>query len=152
MQVTGDSYTYTWGITGLADYIPAWAQEGGREAMLERLRDPEQRRQIAKDFVTEEPYLANIGWHRVRLGVNDPEINGKLVEEVSEMREQPANGFGTLNIVSEHRECSQRRFPILQLRLFGNALPAYGTRYQRRSAGEHAVYGVDRQDIHPCRI
>jgi N-acyl-D-amino-acid deacylase len=90
MQVTGDSYTYTWGITGLADYIPAWAQEGGREAMLERLRDPEQRRQIAKDFVTEEPYLANIGWHRVRLGVNDPEINGMLVEEVSEMREQPA--------------------------------------------------------------
>lgn len=90
MKVTGDSYTYTWGITGLRSYIPAWAQEGGVEAMLERLRDPEMRERIAGDFVTEPPYLANIGWHRVRLGVDDPEINGMLVEEVSEMRSQPA--------------------------------------------------------------
>jgi N-acyl-D-amino-acid deacylase len=89
MSITGDSYTYTWGITGLSDYIPAWAQEGGREAMLERLRDPEERKRIARDFVTEPPYLANVGWHHVRLGVADPEVNGKLVEEVSEMREMP---------------------------------------------------------------
>ena len=90
MKVTGDSYTYTWGITGLRSYIPAWAQEGGVGAMLERLRDPEMRERIAGDFVTEPPYLANIGWHRVRLGVDDPEVNGKLVEEVAEMRSQPA--------------------------------------------------------------
>ena len=89
MEVTGDSYTYTWGITGLSSYIPAWAQEGGVEAMLERLRDPAARERIAGDFVTEPPYLANIGWHRVRLGVDDPEVNGKLVEEVSEIRSQP---------------------------------------------------------------
>ncbi|MGH9321886.1 MAG: N-acyl-D-amino-acid deacylase family protein [Vicinamibacteria bacterium] len=89
LRVTGDSYTYTWGITGLSDYIPAWAQEGGREAMLERLRDPEERKRIARGFVTEPPYLANIGWHHVRLGVADPEVNGKLVEEVSELREMP---------------------------------------------------------------
>ena len=90
MKVTGDSYTYTWGITGLRSYIPAWAQEGGVGAMLEWLRDPEMRERIAGDFVTEPPYLANIGWHRVRLGVDDPEVNGKLVEEVAEMRSQPA--------------------------------------------------------------
>ena len=89
MEVTGDSYTYTWGITGLSSYIPAWAQEGGVGAMLERLRDPAARERIAGDFVTEPPYLANIGWHRVRLGVDDPEVNGKLVEEVSEIRSQP---------------------------------------------------------------
>lgn len=90
MKVTGDSYTYTWGITGLASYIPAWAQADGRDAMLERLRDPEARKRIAAGFVTEPPYLANIGWHHVRLGVEDPEVNGKLVSEVSEMRGQPA--------------------------------------------------------------
>ena len=89
VQISGDSYTYTWGITGLSSYIPAWVQEGGRQAMLERLRDPEQRKRIAEDFVDEEPYLANVGWHHVRLGVDDPEVNGKLVEEVSEMREMP---------------------------------------------------------------
>lgn len=89
IAITGDSYTYTWGITGLSSYIPAWAQEGGRQAMLQRLRDPDARARIAGDFVDEPPYLANIGWHRVRLGVRDPEVNGKLVEEVSEMRQQP---------------------------------------------------------------
>ena len=88
MQVTGDSYTYTWGITGLSAYIPAWAQEGGTQAMLERLRDPSERERIAEDFVTEPPYLANIGWHRVRLGVNDPEVNGKLVSEVAALWER----------------------------------------------------------------
>jgi N-acyl-D-amino-acid deacylase len=89
MQVTGDSYAYTWGITGLSSYIPAWAQEGGRQAMLERLRDPEQRARIAAGFVDEPPYLANIGWHHIRLGVRDPEVNGKLVSEVAELRGQP---------------------------------------------------------------
>jgi N-acyl-D-amino-acid deacylase len=89
IPITGDSYTFTWGITGLASYLPAWAQEGGRQAMLARLRDPEQRRRIAAGFVTEPPYLANIGWHHVRLGVADPEVNGRLVSEVAEMRSQP---------------------------------------------------------------
>ncbi|HET7294132.1 MAG TPA: D-aminoacylase [Vicinamibacteria bacterium] len=89
LDVTGDAYTYTWGITGLSAYIPAWAQAGGREAMLERLRDPAERQRIAKGFVDEPPYLANIGWHHVRLGVRDKEANGKLVSEVAAMRGKP---------------------------------------------------------------
>ena len=88
LKVTGDSYTYTWGITGLRAYIPAWAQAGGVDAMLERLRDPVARERIAAGFVTEPPYLANIGWHRVRLGVDNPDINGKLVSEVARLTEQ----------------------------------------------------------------
>jgi N-acyl-D-amino-acid deacylase len=88
LKVTGDSYTYTWGITGLRAYIPAWAQAGGVDAMLERLRDPVARERIAAGFVTEPPYLANIGWHHVRLGVDNPDINGKLVSEVARLTEQ----------------------------------------------------------------
>jgi N-acyl-D-amino-acid deacylase len=89
LKVTGDAYTYTWGITGLSSYIPAWAQAGGREAMLARLRDPGERKRIARGFVSEPPYLANIGWHHVRLGVRDKEINGKLVSEVAALRGKP---------------------------------------------------------------
>ena len=89
LKVTGDAYTYTWGITGLSSYIPAWAQAGGREAMLKRLRDPAERKRIARGFVSEPPYLANIGWHHVRLGVRDKEINGKLVSEVAALRRKP---------------------------------------------------------------
>ena len=88
LKVTGDSYTYTWGITGLRDYIPAWAHEGGLEAMLERLRDPVERARIAATFVTEPPYFANIGWHHIRLGVDNPDVNGKLVSEVASLTER----------------------------------------------------------------
>ncbi len=90
LRVTGDSYTYTWGITGLSSYIPAWAQEGGRNAMLKRLRNPAERKRIAQGFVSEPPYLANIGWHHIRLGVRDKQINGKLVSEVAALRGKPA--------------------------------------------------------------
>jgi N-acyl-D-amino-acid deacylase len=94
INVTGNSYTYTWGITGLSSYIPAWAQEGGRQAMLKRLADPSDRRRIAKGFVSEPPYLANIGWHRIRLGVRDKAVNGKLVSEVAaERRQAPEEVF-----------------------------------------------------------
>ncbi|MBI4475608.1 MAG: amidohydrolase family protein [Acidobacteria bacterium] len=88
MNVTGNSYTYTWGITPLSAYIPAWAQEGGRQAMLKRLADPSDRQRIAKGFVSEPPYLANVGWHHVRLGVSDKAVNGKLVSEVAADRRQ----------------------------------------------------------------
>jgi N-acyl-D-amino-acid deacylase len=102
LKVTGDSYTYTWGITGLSSYIPAWAQEGGREAMLKRLSDPVQRQRIAKGFVSEPPYLANIGWHHIRLGVRDKTINGKLVSEVAAARGKPAEEV-FMDVVLEQR-------------------------------------------------
>jgi len=88
LKITGDSYTYTWGITGLRDYIPAWAHDGGLEKLLERLRDPAERERIAATFLTEPPYFANVGWHHIRLGVDDPEVNGKLVSEVASLTER----------------------------------------------------------------
>jgi len=104
LKVTGDSYTYTWGITGLRAYIPAWAQAGGVDAMLERLRDPVARERIAAGFVTEPPYLANIGWHRVRLGVDNPDINGKLVSEVASLTERaPEDVFMDVVLEQEGR-------------------------------------------------
>jgi N-acyl-D-amino-acid deacylase len=88
LKITGDSYTYTWGITGLRDYIPAWAHDGGLDKLLERLRDPAERERIAATFVTEPPYFANIGWDRIRLGVDNPDVNGKLVSEVASLTER----------------------------------------------------------------
>jgi N-acyl-D-amino-acid deacylase len=101
LKITGDSYTYTWGITGLRDYIPAWAHDGGLEAMLERLRDPVERERIAATFVTEPPYFANIGWHHIRFGVENPEVNGKLVSEVASLTERaPEEVF--MDVVLDH--------------------------------------------------
>src|SRR5262245_38255116 len=58
LKVTADAYPYTWGITGLPDYMPSWALAGGREALLARLRDPEQRKRIAAGFTTDPPHYA----------------------------------------------------------------------------------------------
>ena len=45
-----DVYPYLAGQTGLGSLIiPAWAQEGGRDAMLLRFKDPEQRSRIAHE-------------------------------------------------------------------------------------------------------
>jgi N-acyl-D-aspartate/D-glutamate deacylase len=90
VKITADAYPYTWGITGLSDYLPVWAQADGIDSMLARLRDPEQRRRIAKGFRTEEPFYLT-SWDRVRLGVSDPAINGKLVSQVAEMRHKDAD-------------------------------------------------------------
>src|SRR5262249_5262398 len=84
--ITADAYPYTWGITGLADYMPSWALEGGREALLARLRNPEERKRIARAFTASPPHYATMGWHNVRLGVNDPRVNAKLVSEVAAER------------------------------------------------------------------
>jgi N-acyl-D-amino-acid deacylase len=40
LKITADMYTYTAGGTGLAASMPPWVQDGGNEAMLERLKDP----------------------------------------------------------------------------------------------------------------
>jgi len=45
-----DAYPYLAGQTGLvALIIPAWAPDGGRDAMLKRFKDPEQRARIVKE-------------------------------------------------------------------------------------------------------
>jgi N-acyl-D-aspartate/D-glutamate deacylase len=46
-----DAYPYLAGQTGLgALLVPAWAQDGGRDAMLERFKDPRQRARIVTEI------------------------------------------------------------------------------------------------------
>jgi len=52
MSITADMYLYPAGGTGLNAGLPAWAHEGGDEAMLARLRDPETRERIKQEINT----------------------------------------------------------------------------------------------------
>ena len=45
-------YPYTAGGTGLPATLPLWAQEGGREKMLERLANPDDRAKCASEIET----------------------------------------------------------------------------------------------------
>jgi N-acyl-D-amino-acid deacylase len=51
-HVSATMYPYTAGGTGLAATLPLWVQEGGREKMLERLKDPATRAKARQEIET----------------------------------------------------------------------------------------------------
>lgn len=50
LPVSADMYTYPFSGTGLSSCIPPWAHDGGFEAMIARLKDPETRQRIKGDM------------------------------------------------------------------------------------------------------
>jgi N-acyl-D-amino-acid deacylase len=62
LAVTADMYTYAASSSGLDWLTPAWSQEGGHKAWVQRLRDPATRRRIMAEMAYEgdeweNPYL-----------------------------------------------------------------------------------------------
>ena len=53
LDVTFDVYPYAASSSGFSQCLPTWAQSGGRDALLARLRDPQTRRQIRADMLKE---------------------------------------------------------------------------------------------------
>ena len=53
MDVTADVYPYVAAGTGLAAMLPTWAQAGGRDSLLARLRDPATRARLRADSTGE---------------------------------------------------------------------------------------------------
>jgi N-acyl-D-amino-acid deacylase len=51
LPVTADMYPYPYSGTGLDACLPPWAHEGGHDALLARLRDPETRAAIKADMI-----------------------------------------------------------------------------------------------------
>jgi N-acyl-D-amino-acid deacylase len=84
LKITADMYTYTAGGTSLAFCLPPWAHEGGTEALLKRLREPETRARIAKEM--REP---GKGWENLYRAAG-PE--GILLVEFAEESLKPLTG------------------------------------------------------------
>ncbi|MDP6490749.1 MAG: D-aminoacylase [Kiritimatiellia bacterium] len=55
LPVMADRYPYTAGATDLDVVFPSWFAEGGREAILKRLADPEQRRRLRTELLDSRP-------------------------------------------------------------------------------------------------
>ncbi|MFO0957937.1 MAG: D-aminoacylase [Isosphaeraceae bacterium] len=64
VDVRANVYPYTRGNNDLASIVPPWAHEGGRPAMLERLRDPGLRDRMKKEIRDGLP-----GWYNHYLAV-----------------------------------------------------------------------------------
>jgi N-acyl-D-amino-acid deacylase len=107
LEITADMYTYPASATGLDAVIPLWTQEGGIDAWVERLKDPEIRaRALAemRDQTNPSNRWNNVGPERTLLiGFKNPELKqyiGKYLSEVAEIRgEDPAET--ALNLVVE---------------------------------------------------
>ncbi len=98
LHITADMYTYTAGSTGLSASMPPWAHEGGQDALIERLRDPEIRERIGREMVTPTDL-----WENLYLEAGSPQnillvgfkqdslkyLTGKTLAEVAEMRGTP---------------------------------------------------------------
>jgi len=55
LDVSADQYPWTASSNGLVDSLPSWLQEGGRDRLQQRLRDPAARSRARRDFLGENP-------------------------------------------------------------------------------------------------
>ena len=94
LRITADMYTYTAGATGLDASMPLWVQAGGREAWIERLRNPAIRARVAAEM-----RAPGRGWENLFYGAGPDQILlaefdnpalrhyvGKTLAEVARMR------------------------------------------------------------------
>jgi N-acyl-D-amino-acid deacylase len=90
LHITADVYTYAASGTGLNASIPAWVQEGGFEASLERMKDPVLRERIAREMLEEPSEWEIFSPDGILLvGFKTDELKpltGKTLAEVAQMR------------------------------------------------------------------
>jgi N-acyl-D-aspartate/D-glutamate deacylase len=99
-----DAYPYLAGQTSLgALLVPAWAQDGGRDAMLERFKDPQLRARIVRE--TEQAMNARFGGPS---GVYLPRTGQELVDIMRE--QQVSAGEAVIRILEEGNTTAILRF------------------------------------------
>ncbi|MFA5869775.1 MAG: D-aminoacylase [Candidatus Bathyarchaeia archaeon] len=79
IDVAYDQYPYVASSTGLAAIIPHWGHEGGPEKMMERLRDPEQRKRMAREQRMERDWDGVL----VVYAKNNPQYNGRTIADIA---------------------------------------------------------------------
>lgn len=90
LDVTCDAYPWTAGVTPMIDYLPHWAQEGGTDETLIRLKDLTMRRKIRdnmeKGIPGEESLSKEMGWDRVMISAcpSNRKYEGRTVKEIVE--------------------------------------------------------------------
>src|SRR5688572_8277091 len=113
LDVAADMYLYTAGGTSLSAVVPSWAADGGREKMLERLKDPASRARLKNEIKTGSPGWWNIveaagGWKQIVLASSgNPEhkrFENKNIEQIAkEWNKDPADAAFDLIAESNNR-------------------------------------------------
>ena len=95
LQITADIYPYSASSTGLSAILPPWVKEGGTEAFMRRLKDPEIRKRVIQEvrFPSGEwdagLETAGSAENVLLVGFRNPKLRpltGKTLAEVAQMR------------------------------------------------------------------
>jgi N-acyl-D-aspartate/D-glutamate deacylase len=112
LTVSATQYPYTAGGTGLIAVLPGWAQEGGRPAAIERLKDPALRARMRRDIETTidgwENLVAAAGFDGIQIAsvpaTADQGVIGKRIAQIaSERGEDPWDTLFRLLIETDGR-------------------------------------------------
>lgn len=91
IDVTCDVYPYVAGSTGLDALLPAYAWEGGIEALIRRLRDPKTRQQLRRDMEEAKSDLTRTtNWNSVMISYckGHRDYEGRFVSEISRLEKK----------------------------------------------------------------
>ncbi len=102
LQITADMYTYPASSTGLHVQLPDWVREGGVEATIERLANPDLRERILNDIEFEHSpdKILLVGFKNPALRIH----LGKRLSEVSvELGKSPAEAMMDLIVEDDSR-------------------------------------------------
>ena len=104
VNVQANVYPYTRGNNNLVSIIPPWAHEGGREKLLDRLKDPVERERMKKDILAGLPgwynhYLGVGGdWSRMLVNANlsrkNKELEGVTMDKILAIKRHGKNASG----------------------------------------------------------
>ena len=94
LHITADMYMYPAGGTGLNACIPPWAHDGGDDALLARLKDPQTRARIIDDMKTPTDK-----WENMYLQVDSP--NGILLAGFKNDALKPLTGKTLAQVAAE---------------------------------------------------
>ena len=97
LDVTADIYPYIAGSTSLSACLPPWAQEGGTDKMVTRLRDPQTRERLKKEISAEQSE-----WENIYLGSGGP--SGVLIGSVVNRELEPLQGKRISEIAAEQKK------------------------------------------------
>lgn len=112
LAITADMYTYTAGATGLDASMPLWVQEGGHDAWVRNLKDPDIRARVIDEINNpsdewENLYLQSGAENVIFLEFKNPKLKklaGRTLADVSEERgTSPADTIIDLVIEDDSR-------------------------------------------------
>ena len=97
LDITADIYPYIAGSTALSACLPPWAQEGGTQQMLNRLRDPATRERLKREISVDQK-----DWENIYLGSGGP--SGILIGSVVNRELDAMQGKRLSEIADEQKK------------------------------------------------